>query len=73
VLAQANELKIIVFNSSDFEWAERHAAQVNPACELYLQPEWSKEKEMMPLIIEYVKKNPKWKISLQIHKYMEIR
>jgi organic radical activating enzyme len=72
VFTQADELKIIVFNKSDFEWAEKHAALVNPTCELYLQPEWSKEKEMTPLIIEYVKKNPKWKISLQIHKYMGI-
>jgi 7-carboxy-7-deazaguanine synthase len=73
VFQQADELKIIVFNKSDFEWAEKHATSVRPDCELFLQPEWSKEKEMTPLIIEYVKQNPKWKISLQIHKYMEIR
>lgn len=73
VLQQADELKIIVFNKSDFEWAEKYAALVRPDCELFLQPEWSKEKEMTPLIIEYVKQNPKWKISLQIHKYMNIR
>jgi organic radical activating enzyme len=72
VFVQANELKIIVFNKNDFEWAEEHAAKVNADCELFLQPEWSKEKEMLPLIIEYVKKNPKWKISLQIHKYMNV-
>ncbi|HTH54404.1 MAG TPA: 7-carboxy-7-deazaguanine synthase QueE [Cyclobacteriaceae bacterium] len=69
---KANELKIIVYNKSDFEWAEEHAAKVNSRCELFLQPEWSKEKEMVPLIINYVKKNPKWKVSLQIHKYMNI-
>lgn len=72
VFKQADELKIIVFNKSDFEWAEKHAAMVRPDCELFLQPEWSKEKEMTPLIVEYVKQNPKWKISLQIHKYMNI-
>jgi 7-carboxy-7-deazaguanine synthase len=72
VLQQADELKIIVFNKSDFEWAEKYAALVRLDCELFLQPEWSKEKEMTPLIIEYVKQNPKWKISLQIHKYMNI-
>jgi len=72
VFEKANELKIIVFNKSDFDWAEEHAAKVNSACELFLQPEWSKEKEMLPLIIDYVKKNPKWKVSLQIHKYMNI-
>lgn len=72
VLQQAHELKIIVFNKSDFEWAEKYAALVRSNCELFLQPEWSKEKEMTPLIIDYVKQHPKWKISLQIHKYMNI-
>jgi organic radical activating enzyme len=72
VFQKANELKIIVFNKSDFDWAEEHASKVNSDCELFLQPEWSKEKEMLPLIIDYVKKNPRWKVSLQIHKYMNI-
>jgi len=72
IYQKANELKIIVYNKSDFAWAEEHAAGVNDNCELFLQPEWSKEKEMLPLIIEYVKNNPKWKVSLQIHKYMNI-
>lgn len=72
IYGKANELKVIVYNSSDFAWAEQHASQVDPSCELYLQPEWSREKEMLPLIIDYVKANPKWKISLQIHKYMNI-
>lgn len=69
---KADELKIIVYNSSDFEWAEKFAPLVRDSCELFLQPEWSREKEMIPAIIEYVKANPKWKISLQIHKYMNI-
>ena len=73
VFKQADELKIIVFNKSDFVWAEKNASLVKSECELFLQPEWSKEKEMTPLIIEYVKRNPKWKISLQIHKYMNIQ
>lgn len=72
VFEKANELKIIVYNGSDFDWAEEHADKVNSKCELFLQPEWSKEKEMIPLIINYVKANPKWKVSLQIHKYMNI-
>ncbi|HEV8514396.1 MAG TPA: 7-carboxy-7-deazaguanine synthase QueE [Cyclobacteriaceae bacterium] len=72
VFEKADELKIIVYNKSDFDWAEEHAAKVNAATELFLQPEWSKEKEMVPLIIDYVKANPKWKVSLQIHKYMNI-
>lgn len=72
VYSIANELKIVVYNKSDFQWAEEHAAQVNASCDLFLQPEWSKEKEMLPLIIEYVKAHPEWKVSLQIHKYMNI-
>ena len=72
VAVLANELKVIVFNRSDFFWAEDFASKVSPGCHLFLQPEWSKEKEMLPLIIEYVKANPKWKISLQVHKYMNI-
>ncbi|HYF68832.1 MAG TPA: 7-carboxy-7-deazaguanine synthase QueE [Ohtaekwangia sp.] len=72
IYQSANELKIIVYNTSDFAWAEQHAAKVKPDCELFLQPEWSKEKEMLPLIIEYVKSHPTWKVSLQIHKYMNI-
>ena len=72
VFKQANELKVIVYNKSDFEWAEQFAAVVQSQCELFLQPEWSREKEMLPLIIDYVKANPKWKVSLQIHKYMNI-
>jgi 7-carboxy-7-deazaguanine synthase len=72
VPAMANELKVIVYNKSDFDWAEEFAKKVSPDCKLYLQPEWSKEKEMLPMIINYVKANPKWKISLQVHKYMNI-
>ena len=72
VYQKADELKVIVFNKSDFDWAEKEAAKVSSSCRLYLQPEWSKEKEMLPLIVEYVKAHPKWKISLQVHKYMNI-
>ena len=68
----ANELKVIIFNKSDFAFAEEHAQSVKTGCKLYLQPEWSKSKEMTPLIVEYVMKNPKWEISLQTHKYLNI-
>lgn len=72
VFVQADELKVIVYNKSDFAWAEEFAAVVRPDCQLYLQPEWSKEKEMLPFIIDYVKANPQWQVSLQVHKYMNI-
>lgn len=69
---KANELKVIVHNRHDFVWAEEHAAKVNDGCSLFLQPEWSKRDEMMPLITDYVMSNPKWNVSLQTHKYMNI-
>ncbi|HEX5152029.1 MAG TPA: 7-carboxy-7-deazaguanine synthase QueE [Parafilimonas sp.] len=72
VLAVANELKVIVYNKSDFKWAEVNAAQVSSGCKLYLQPEWSKSSEITPLIIEYIKRNPQWQLSLQVHKYINI-
>lgn len=68
----ADELKVIVFNRSDLDWAEQHAHKMNPKATLLLQPEWSKRDKMMPLIVDYVKKNPKWRISLQTHKYLDI-
>jgi organic radical activating enzyme len=68
----ANELKVIVYNKSDFTFAEKHASLVNEDCILLLQPEWSRQNEMLPLIIEYVKENPQWKVSLQTHKFMDI-
>lgn len=71
-LEKADELKVIIFNKSDFSWAEQHAAQVGEACRLYLQPEWSKAEEMMPQIVTYVKTHPRWMVSLQTHKYMHI-
>jgi 7-carboxy-7-deazaguanine synthase len=72
ILPKANELKIVVFNKSDFDWAEKYAALVSPDCKLYLQPEWDKATEITPLIIEYIKANPKWELSLQIHKYINV-
>jgi 7-carboxy-7-deazaguanine synthase len=72
IYKKANELKVIVFNAHDFKWAEEQASKVNPECYLYLQPEWSKHQELIPQIIEYVKNNPRWMISLQTHKYMNI-
>ena len=68
----ADELKIVVFNSSDLDWAEKHAALVSPSCKLYLQPEWDKASTITPLIISYIKNHPQWKLSLQIHKYINV-
>ena len=68
----ADELKIIIYNNHDFIFAEEEAKKVNKKAILYLQPEWGKKEKMMPLMVEFVKKNPKWKISLQTHKYLNI-
>jgi 7-carboxy-7-deazaguanine synthase len=71
-LQQANELKVIIYNKNDFAWAEKHAEQVSPNCQLYLQPEWERASVMTPSIIDYIKENPKWELSLQIHKYINV-
>ena len=70
--AIANELKMIIYNKHDFIFAEEHASKVNPNAILFLQPEWSKKEEMTPLIVDYVMNNPKWRVSLQTHKYLNI-
>jgi organic radical activating enzyme len=72
IIPMANELKVVVFNKSDFDWAEKYAALVSSTCKLYLQPEWDKAAEMTPLIIDYIKAHPKWELSLQIHKYIDV-
>ncbi len=71
-LALAHELKIVVVNASDFAWGEQQAAAVSAECCLYLQPEWSKANKMMEAIYTYVKDFPKWRISLQTHKFMNV-
>ena len=72
VLLQASELKVVICNESDFAWAEENAKLVNTICPLLLQPEWSNREIMLPKIIDYILKNPKWGISLQSHKYLNI-
>lgn len=69
---EADELKIIIFSENDFKWAEQCASRVGEGCKLYLQAEWSKYKTMIHPIVEYVKNNPKWNISIQAHKFMNI-
>ncbi len=68
----AHELKVIIANPSDIRWAEMNAEKVGKNCQLYLQPEWSRIDKILPLLIDYIKQNPAWKISLQTHKYMNI-
>jgi 7-carboxy-7-deazaguanine synthase len=72
VYNNADELKVIIYNKSDLEWAELCRAEVNPACKLYLQPEWDRSAVVLPYMVDYIKKHPEWEISLQIHKFMNI-
>jgi 7-carboxy-7-deazaguanine synthase len=72
IYTKANELKVIIHSSADLSWAEENASQMNKNAVLFMQPEWSRRKEVMEMIVEYIKKNPKWVISLQSHKYMNI-
>jgi organic radical activating enzyme len=69
---KADELKIIVYNQSDLEFALKESKKVMPHCHLYLQPEWSKKESVLPMIVDFIKKNPHWRMSLQIHKYINI-
>jgi len=72
IIPMANELKVVVFNKSDFEWAELHAEKTSPDCKFYLQPEWDKASSMTPLMVDYIKANPRWELSLQLHKYIQV-
>jgi len=72
VLSLAHELKVVIFNKSDFDWAEKYAELVAPHCRLFLQPEWDKAAQVTPMIIDYIKANPQWELSLQLHKYINV-
>lgn len=72
ILPLAHELKVVIYHKSDFAWAEEFANKVSPACKLFLQPEWDKREQMLPLIIEYVQQHPQWQLSLQTHKYIGV-
>lgn len=72
VYKQADELKVVVYNKHDFLWAEKHIELVDNKCMLYLQPEWGRRDKIMPLLVDYLKENPKWKVSVQTHKYLNI-
>ncbi len=71
-LAKADEFKAVVFHHSDIAWAETFLNDLKETCNLYLQPEWSKAESITPLIIDFVKENPQWQISLQTHKFLNI-
>ncbi len=69
---QADELKVVIQKEEDFNWAEKNLSMVRPGTMLYLQPEWSRHDEILPQIIRYIKENPKWRLSVQMHKFLNI-
>jgi 7-carboxy-7-deazaguanine synthase len=72
VLKAAHEFKMVVFHKSDLEWMQQFLPFLSPECRLYLQPEWSKAEQILPLLIDFTKQNPAWRISLQTHKFLNI-
>jgi 7-carboxy-7-deazaguanine synthase len=72
IVPLAHELKVVIFNKTDFAWAEKFAEQVSSECKLYVQPEWDRSQQVTPMIIDYIKQNPKWELSLQLHKYIGV-
>lgn len=72
-LQKADELKVVIYNKDDFSWAKKNALHVKEKCKLFLQPEWSKSDIVMPWITDYIKEHPNWRVSLQTHKYLNVR
>lgn len=72
ILQKAHELKVVIYNRSDFDWAEKYAREVGSGCKLFLQPEWERSSQVTPWIIEYIKEHPQWEFSLQLHKYIHV-
>ena len=72
VLAAAHEFKVVVYHPSDLEWMKQFLPSLSPDCKLYLQPEWSKAEKISPLLVEFIRENPAWRLSLQTHKYLNI-
>ncbi|MFM8592213.1 MAG: 7-carboxy-7-deazaguanine synthase QueE, partial [Sphingomonadales bacterium] len=71
-LPLANELKVVIFHPSDLDWADQYATQVTTTCKLFLQPEWDRAEKVTPLLIEKIKNDPRWQLSLQVHKYINV-
>ncbi|MDD3741342.1 MAG: 7-carboxy-7-deazaguanine synthase QueE [Bacteroidales bacterium] len=68
----ASELKVIIYEEDDFLWAEDCANKISNTCVLYLQPEWSRFEKIGKKLVEYVKNNTKWNVSVQVHKFLKI-
>ena len=72
ILPYVDELKVVIYHASDVQWANDWVDKINPNAYRYMQPEWSKQVSMNPLIVDFVKANPTWQISVQTHKFLQI-
>lgn len=68
----ASELKMIIAHKNDLRWSKEMEEKMSKESSLYIQPEWEVRKEMEPLCIDFIKENPRWRLSLQTHKYLGI-
>ena len=85
-LKLCNEVKVIINNEKDIEFAKTiknkiakisREIKTNSSEELsekyyFLQPSWNC-KYGFELSVEFVKKNPEWSLSLQTHKYLNLK
>lgn len=72
VYSHVQELKVVVVDAQDLQWAEQQAAVVSAGTLKYLQPEWHTPSSQ-ELVFNYVLKHPEWRISLQTHKFLGVR
>lgn len=70
--AVANELKVIVYNKHDLEWGQTHAERLQQGALRYFQPEWDERDSSIPMILNHIRENTQWRISLQTHKYIGV-
>jgi len=73
-LENSNEIKIIINDKKDLEFASeiRKKTFHKKNKIYYLQPAWKNENGLS-LAIDFVKNNPTWSLSLQTHKYLQIK
>jgi Organic radical activating enzymes len=71
VLQACDELKVVVHEPADLLFAEVVATQA-PQATWLLQPGWSSE-EGQELAIAMARRNSRWRLSLQSHKWLGVR
>jgi organic radical activating enzyme len=69
---KSHELKVIINHLSDIGWSQEHADKMSERTALYMQPEWEKREVMQAHILDYIRSNTQWRISVQTHKYLGV-